>query len=199
MTRINCSIEGTSPLLCNKFTDAAAIKATAGSGSSAAAGSRGTPLEQATERLYVGASGKLMIPQPNLFRCIIDAGKFFKAGRKQITTKESSLIPACLAIPGVEIQIKHKDPWQVDTRAVRNPSTGGRFLYYRPSFNDWVLDFELELDEDIINIKLLREIVDAAGKRVGLGDFRPDRKGPFGKFVVVKWTVQEEKKAKRAT
>ena len=27
----------------------------------------------------------------------------------------------------------------------------------------------------------------AAGKRVGLGDFRPACKGPFGKFVVVEW------------
>jgi hypothetical protein len=33
----------------------------------------------------------------------------------------------------------------------------------------------------------MREIVDAAGKRVGLGDFRPACKGPFGKFVVVQW------------
>ena len=36
-------------------------------------------------------------------------------------------------------------------------------------------------------IKLAREIMDAAGKRIGLGDFRPDCKGPFGKFVVTKW------------
>jgi hypothetical protein len=35
--------------------------------------------------------------------------------------------------------------------------------------------------------KLFREIVDAAGKRIGLGDFRPATKGPFGKFVVTSW------------
>jgi hypothetical protein len=35
--------------------------------------------------------------------------------------------------------------------------------------------------------ELFRDIVDSAGRRIGLGDFRPDRKGPFGKFVVVSW------------
>jgi len=29
--------------------------------------------------------------------------------------------------------------------------------------------------------------VDAAGKRIGLGDFRPQTKGPFGKYVITDW------------
>ena len=36
-----------------------------------------------------------------------------------------------------------------------------------------------------------REIVDAAGSRVGLGAFRPDCKGPYGKFVVVSWELSK--------
>jgi len=35
--------------------------------------------------------------------------------------------------------------------------------------------------------------VDAAGKRIGLGDFRPDCKGPFGRFVVTKWKTSKAK------
>jgi hypothetical protein len=128
-----------------------------------------------------------MIPQPNLFRCIIDAGKYFKNGKSKVTTLKSSIIPACVEVPGVEIPIKHKEPWTVDTRAVRIPSTGGRILCHRPSFNDWALSFDLVVDTDMMPIKLAREIMDAAGKRIGLGDFRPDCKGPFGKFVVTKW------------
>ena len=44
-------------------------------------------------------------------------------------------------------------------------------------------------------IKLMREILDAAGKRIGLGDFRPARKGPFGKFTVTHWTERTAKAA----
>lgn len=189
MKRISAVIEGVTPLLCNRFTDAAQMAATNGN-RLASVGEKGTPMEQAQARLYLGHDGNPMIPQPNLFRCLIDGGQFFKAGKSKITTQKSSLIPACAEIEGLEIPLKHKEPWTVDTRAVRIPSTGGRILCHRPCFHDWRLSFALSIDTDMISAKLMREIVDAAGKRIGLGDFRPACKGPFGKFVVVKWSEE---------
>lgn len=183
---IGIEISGTTPLLCNNFTDAVALAATE-SNRTSVVGSKGTPLEQATQKLYVGHDGKPIIPQPNLFRCIIDAGKFFKAGRSKVTTQKSSIIPACVEIDAIEIPIIHSEPWTVDTRAVRIPSTGGRILCHRPCFHDWKLRFLAKLDTSMMAEKLLRQIIDAAGKQVGLGDFRPDCKGPFGKFVVTLW------------
>jgi hypothetical protein len=191
---IDVAIEGVTPLLCNRFTDAAQMSATSGNRMSAV-GEKGTPMEQATQKLYVGHDGKPCIPQPNLFRCLIDAGTFFKAGKSKVTTQKNSLIPACLEIVGIELPITHKEPWQVDTRAVRIPSTGGRILCHRPSFNDWRLSFTISIDTSMMTTKMVREIVDAAGRRIGLGDFRPDRKGPFGKFVVVSWKEHEQKAA----
>jgi hypothetical protein len=193
METIEVSIEGTTPLLLNRFTDEAAMASTSGNRISAAAGDKGTPREQAEKKLYRGVDGKFVIPSPNLFRCIIDAGTFFKAGKSKVKTQKSSLIPACVSVPSVEILIESTDPWEVDTRAVRIPSTGGRILCHRPSFHDWRLSFELELDTEFMTVKLLREIVDAAGKRIGLGDFRPACKGPFGKFVVTSWATQTRK------
>lgn len=187
MKSIEVTIEGTTPLLCNRFTDAAQMAATNGT-RIASVGERGSPQDQAQARLYLGHDGKPMVPQPNLFRCLIDAGKFFKNGKSKVSTQKSSLIPACLEIEGLEVPIKHNDPWTVDTRPVRIPSTGGRILCHRPCFNDWRLSFTLNVDTDMISVKLVRDLVDAAGKRIGLGDFRPDCKGPFGKFVVTRWT-----------
>lgn len=185
--RIEITIKGKVPMLLNRFTDAQALAATEGT-SGAQNGERGTPLEQATNGLYLGHDEKtLIIPQPNLMRCIVEGGSFFKAGKAQVTTQKKSLLYACLDIEEAEIPIVHKEPWTVDTRAVRIPATGGRILRYRPCFNDWQLTFTCELDTEIIGPKLFRDIVDAAGKRVGLGDFRPATKGPFGKFVVTNW------------
>jgi hypothetical protein len=101
---------------------------------------------------------------------------------------------SCLDIQGAEISIAHKEPWRVDTRAVRIPSTGGRILAHRPMFDDWKLTFTAELDTTILSEKLLRAIIDDAGKRVGLGDFRPATKGPFGRFVVTNWKVVDKSK-----
>lgn len=186
MNEIRIRIEGTTPLLCNRFTEEQQISASSGTKNSFV-GDRGEPREIAEQKLYQGYDGKPSIPQPNLFRCIMDAGKFFKNGKSKVTTQKTSLIPACVEMNAVTYPILHKQPWEVDTRPVRIPSTGGRILCHRPMFNDWAIEFNVELDTDVIGVKLFREIVDVAGKRIGLGDFRPDCKGPFGKFVVTEW------------
>lgn len=183
---IEVEISGMTPLLMNKFTDAAAMAATNGS-RGALSGDRGSPKEQAEKKLYIGADGKPMIPQPNILRCVIDGGAFFKAGRVKVTTQKSSLIPACLGIQGIELPLSSKSGWRVDERPVRIPSTGGRILAYRPIFDDWNVKFTIELDEKEMTAKLVREILDKAGKAIGLGDFRPACKGPYGRFVVTQW------------
>lgn len=179
-------IEGISPLLCNRFTDEAQMAASNGT-RAAQVGGRKSPQEAAEGGLYLDETGSVGIPGPNLFRCLIDAGTYFKNGKSKVTTMKSSIIPACLAIEEVFVPIEHEQPWKVDTRPVRIPSTGGRILKHRPCFDDWRLSFTLELDTEIMSPALLRDIVDAAGKRIGVGDFRPACKGPFGRFKVVHW------------
>lgn len=195
---IRIRLDGITPLICNKFTDEAAMKASNGSRGSSAAGDRGTPLEIAESKLYIGLNGKPMIPQPNILRCLVDGGRFHKNGRSQITTKESSMLYACLDIQGAEVPLLHKQPWKVDCRAVVIPATKGRILAHRPMFDDWSLEFTIDLDETMVSPKLLRQIIDDAGKRIGLGDFRPARKGPYGKFCVVKWQEKKVNLAKVA-
>lgn len=187
---INITIEGASPLLLHRFTDAAQMAATSGARSSIATDSE-SPRDQAEQSLYLDDEGAPGIPQPNLYRCILDAGKFFKSGRTKVTTQKSSLIPACVGIRELFLPIKSEGGWKVDTRPVRIPATGGRILRHRPCFDDWGIGFTVDLDDSLIGPKLFREIVDAAGSRIGLGDFRPDTKGPFGKFKVTNWTNGE--------
>jgi hypothetical protein len=189
MKHIDVVITGESPLICNNFYDEAAIAATEGT-RPAAVGHRGTPRQQAEKRLYKGIDGRLIIPQPNVYRNIIDGGQFFKVGKSKVTTTKSSMIPSLLEVYGhenpAEIPIISKEGWRVDTRAVRIPG-GGRILIHRPMFDDWRLEFGIGLDLDIMTEEFLRQIFDAAGRRVGLGDFRPGCKGPFGRWVVAHW------------
>ncbi len=188
--RIVVELEGVTPLLCNRFTDAAQQKATSGNTISTV-GDRGTPKEIAQSKLYLDLDDDPCIPQPNIFRAILDAGKYFKAGKSKVTTQKSSLIPSCVDIEGVSFKIGHKEPWTIDTRPVRIPATGGRILAHRPCFHDWKLKFEIVLDTTVLGVKLMREIVDKCGRAIGLGDFRPDCKGPFGKFKVSLWEVRD--------
>ena len=60
-------------------------------------------------------------------------------------------------------------------------------MAHRPRFDAWTLNFTLDVDADMFADTLVRELLDIAGKRIGLGDFRPARRGPFGRFVVTGW------------
>jgi hypothetical protein len=77
--------------------------------------------------------------------------------------------------------------FEVDSRSVVIPATGGRIMAHRPRLDKWSLTFRLMIDTTMFTEAFTRKLVDDAGKRIGLGDFRPDRKGIFGKFVVSNW------------
>lgn len=192
MTEIKVTLTGTTALLHHKFSDAAQEEATNGTRASAV-GNRGTPREQAEMVLHTGVKGKPMIPADALFQCIIAAGTFFKMGKGKVSTQKSSIIPACLEIREIELPIKFEKPWEVDRRAVRIPATGGRIIRYRPRFDDWQVTAIMILDESMMKADFLREIVDAAGNRIGLLDYRPACRGPFGKFRIDHWDAKESK------
>ena len=83
-TNINfIDLDGPTPLLCNRLAVEAAISATTRI-------SRGRPtetsLEIATSKLYFDDFGVPIIRQTNIWRSFVDAGKYHKSGKRQLTT-----------------------------------------------------------------------------------------------------------------
>lgn len=189
---ITMTIEGVTPLLANRFHEEAQQKVEGGTAMSVN-GDRGTPREQAEPKVYRDSRGAPVVPGPNFFSCLIEAGKYHKVGKKQVTTGRSSLVPAAISVLEIESPLLDADgaaaSWEVDSRPIVNPATKGRRLTHRPRFDRWRVTFTLEVDAGMFDPKFIRTLVDDAGTRIGLGDFRPDRKGPFGKFKVVRWDV----------
>lgn len=205
MSKIKCSITGASPLLMNRFTELAASKSSAGTSSAIRSDDKGLPRAQAEPKLYLMGNGRPMIPGPNIYRGIIDAGVFHKAGKKQITTAKSSLVPAGVLLEELEVPVENPFAgafgsigsdveWEVDSRSVVNPATGGRMMCHRPRFDAWRLSFTLSVDDRMFAHDLVRTLVDDLGSKIGIGDFRPARKGPFGRFLVSNWQVLLEAK-----
>lgn len=196
MSLFAVSIQGESPLLMNRFTEAAAAKVSAGTSSAITTSSKGTPREQAEPKLYKSADGRPMLPGPNVFRGLIDAGAFHKAGKRQLTSSKSSLIPAGMQLLEIECPIENPFgadvTWEVDSRSVVNPATSGRMMCHRPRFDAWKISFTIKVDDRMFDERITRTLVDDLGTKIGLGDFRPSRKGPFGRFLVVSWKRQIE-------
>lgn len=176
--KINVEITGQTPLLMNRFRiEEQGIKEDKNL----------TPRESAAKKCYEDEEGRLYYPTTNIYACIVEAGKFFKDGKVKVTTARGSLLPAGVMIDGEITYFKTPETWEVDSRGVVVPSTGGRIVCHRPRLDDWCLDFTLDVDMKVFTPKMVRDIIDDAGKKVGLGDFRPSRKGIFGRFVVTNW------------
>lgn len=186
---IKVRIQGVSPLLMNRFTEEAEAASSAGH-STVSAGDRGGPREQAERTAYKDTEGNLFIPGPNVFACIIEAGKFHKAGKSKITTQTSSLVPAGVTIDELTLPLGTKS-FEVDSRRIVNPATKGARLRHRARLDSWAVSFTMQVDQELFSAALLRQLVDDAGKKVGLGDYRPAKRGPFGRFVVVEWKVSK--------
>lgn len=194
--RIQVEITGVTPILFNRFTAENEIIGTSGT-SPVHSGDKGTPREQAEPKLYKDEKGNIYVPGPNVFACLIEAGKFHKLGKNKVTTQKSSLIPAGIGVNELMLPVTNGNGgagvWEVDTRSVVNPSTQGRIICHRPRVDAWGLAFSLEVDTDMFAPNFVRQLVDDAGKKCGLCDYRPGRKGPFGRFVVTKWVEEKTK------
>ena len=63
-----------------------------------------------------------------------------------------------------------------------------RILRTRAKYDDpWSCTFELDVDKDLIDPRHLLEWLDIAGRQIGLGDWRPEKSGMFGRFTASKF------------
>lgn len=184
---VNVTIQGVTPLLMNRFTDEAEISTTSGHSASLRGNGKGTPREQAEKTAYRNPeTGELYLPGPNLFAALIEAGKFHKLGKNKVTTQKSSLVPAGLLVEELMIPLGARE-FEVDSRRVRIPATGGCIMRHRARVDAWEAGFTLQVDETVFAPVFVRALLDDAGKKIGVGDYRPATRGPFGRFVVVQW------------
>lgn len=54
----------------------------------------------------------------------------------------------------------------------------------RAKFDEWSVTLLLEADDELVDQQQLESWLDIAGRRIGLGDWRPEKSGDYGRFVV---------------
>jgi hypothetical protein len=179
---IAVTIRGVTPLLVNRFHEEAQQEASSRVHSRK---EQPSPEEDATNRLYQNEAG-IYLPAENIRQSIIEAAKRHKIGRRAAT---QDVAAACYVSP---FALPLTGDWHVDSRPVVIPATQGRILRHRPMFDEWSIDLFLQVDTDLIDEKTVRKIVDDAGSLVGIGDFRPARRGPYGRYRVDSWQPCKE-------
>ena len=59
-----------------------------------------------------------------------------------------------------------------------------RLLRTRAKFEDWSCEFIADADPELVDQMQLERWLQIAGRRVGLGDWRPAKSGQYGRFDV---------------
>jgi len=89
------------------------------------------------------------------------------------------------------VRIEHDEAPEMRTDTVRL-AKGVSDLRYRPEFRNWSCILKMSFDEDLISNSQLVNLFMRAGLQVGVGDWRPEKGGEFGRFVVGEQTLLEK-------
>jgi hypothetical protein len=174
MNTITVEIRGVSPLLMHAFP----LAPIEGHDKKSAA-------EQAELAAYrMPVSRELYVPATAIQRCLV-AGATYSKGKNRASLQK--VVAACVLIGPDEYRSLGTTEYAIDSRPVVIAATKGRVLRHRPRLDAWRCEFQLEFDETLLTETQMRRVVDDSGSRVGLLDFRPERKGPFGRFSVTAW------------
>lgn len=196
---VNVLCKGLTPLFMNRMSESTleGLRTKMKKPKAANVGTTRTPRQEAEEKVYLYDT-RPIIPGENLMSCLIAAGVFCRLdAKRQISTAKSTLLPGLISLLTTRLELKVPDTdkpatWEADVRKGTNPNGGEAVAICRPRFDAWCFEFKIDIDTNEIGEHAIRELVDKAGRRIGLGDFRPSRKGIFGQFVVEKWQREEE-------
>lgn len=191
MKTITVTINHIAPMLINRFKENDEIPAQMKKGGKK---DYGTPREQAEATAYCdeprNKKSLLWIPSTWIMGSIATIASDYKLPGTRKSVKSvygGAIIPTEEKLYFHEKHVLGKV--EVDSRPV--VIQRARIMRHRARLEEWSLTFHLELDETIIAVDSLHQILTDAGRRAGLGDFRPPKGGPFGRFKIIKWTVSK--------
>lgn len=152
------------------------------------------PEEVAETACYRLEDGSCGVPVLSIRGALIESAKDYKVPGKRYSL--AKLLKGCEVAPMEFVPLmrdgKPITEYQIDSRRAVNKNTKGAIIVHRPKFPaGWQINFSLILDDSLFAIsdedvrKLMKDVLDDAGRRVGIGSFRPANSGWFGRFKVI--------------
>lgn len=176
-------VTGVSPFIFHRWSvDGVEAKA------KAAKGSKAKKEDDLESYVYRDDEGYLAIPSEYFRMSIINAAKF-KQDPRSPRKSAMDLFKAAVFPSSEYCSLGMKDWSYVDRRRVTVQRNG--ITRSRPAINQgWTCEMQLSVVlPEYVSPELLNEVIQMAGRVVGVGDFRPT----FGRFQVVGFLPQQER------
>lgn len=131
---------------------------------------------------YITDEGKFYIPAEHFKQAFIKGGSFVKAKVGNSSRSMKNIVAGMWMIK--EDQIKFRKFDTVDTRSAVNNNVKARVIVHRPKWNTWKCSFTLIIDDDgLLTAQIISNIINYAGRFLGVGSYRPEHTGEFGRFT----------------
>lgn len=192
MKRFLVKIEGDTSLLQHRFGEDA--EAASGKATRRVMLTEETPREAAAKVAYRDPDGRFYFPGAAIGRLLREAGSAHKQKGSRKSVK--FLVPAAVLVLDDAVIITNGDgkpakDFEVDSRPVVIPATKGRVMRHRPRFDRWGATFNVRVNESVLPPDIVHRLLTEGGEQIGIGDYRPEKGGPFGTFRVTKWEEQK--------
>lgn len=178
--KINVEIEGVSSLLMHNIAGADLEKTAKRKIKTY------DPKEECEKAAYWMNNGdgkrELCVPARCIYAMLLNAAKPFRMGKSSV----ASLIAGAIRVEPIDVSLG-TDKYEIDIQSV--VIQNNRIRRARPRLDAWKLNFDLIYHKDYVEPTVLEKIVTEGGFKVGLLDYRPQRRGPYGTFQVTKFEV----------
>lgn len=189
--RVDVTVEGIAPLMQHRFGEAAIQDAQ----STKKASGEKDYSEEWRDTIYVLPNQEIYEPAMHLEAAMVKAAVNFKIRGKRGKTYKDLVKAAVYVEPdriptGIKVPEKPtynpEEPFYIDLRPVKVQRA--RVMRSRGALaKGWKLNFDILVIDDQLPATVLKEILDEAGRAVGIGDYRPR----FGRFIVTKFEVND--------
>ena len=173
------------------FNNPAMMGATTGTVTQTRSNKKYNDKDEAEMRTYRNDKGNLVVPSVQVRASLLEASKAFKLGRTNLKTVLNSIMIE--PVDDLELKSLSNRPiknYTIDKRRVVVSRAG--IMRARPVVPQWKLSFKIEVDRELMEnslqgtstLELLTRVLSDAGKKQGIGDYRPQKGGSFGRFEV---------------
>lgn len=138
------------------------------------------PEQECIDATYYTDDGEFGIPVDAIKASIIEAAHN-DLGVPKTLVKKSLFVECDDKHRVVAIQIDDPPNLREDVVRLSGSSTD---LRYRPEFKQWAAEIQITFDSGNLSVEDIINLINRAGFGVGIGEWRPERGGEFGRFAV---------------
>lgn len=153
------------------------------------------PHKRAAFHSFIDPSGNYYIPNDHFKQSFVKGGGYVKAKVGNATRSMKNIVAAMWRIKEDKISFRKFD--EVDTRSAVNKNNKARVIVHRPKWLEWECKFTLIIDDDKkngITLETIEKIISYAGRYLGVGSYRPEHTGEYGRFELEGIMELSEKK-----